>query len=157
MLVLFFDAQGVIHREFVCNQMITAAVYLQILQNLAVSIQTKRPALWHSGLFVLHHDNAPAHKANIVQQWLGQRHWRILRHPAYSPDLAPADFWMFPRLKKVLQGICFPDLNTLEFETDRLLGLIPHFEYQKAVTDTWKHRMQRCIGREGNYFEGMPH
>jgi hypothetical protein len=24
-------------------------------------------------------------------------------HPSYSPDLAPADFWLFPKLKSVLK------------------------------------------------------
>jgi hypothetical protein len=25
-------------------------------------------------------------------------------HPPYSPDSAPCDFWLFPKLKKALKG-----------------------------------------------------
>ncbi len=55
-------------------------------------------------------------------------------HLPCSPDLACADFWLFPKLKKMLRGIRFPDLNTLEYETDCLLGLIPSHEYKHALT-----------------------
>ncbi len=118
MLVLFFDFQGVVYREFVGGQTITGEVYLKILQGLLQAIQHRRIRLWRSGLFVLHQDNASAHTCDDVQHWIGRHHIRVLDHPPYSPDLAPCDFWIFNRLKKHLRGIRFPDLNTLEFETD---------------------------------------
>ncbi|RVE52877.1 hypothetical protein evm_002534 [Chilo suppressalis] len=32
---------------------------------------------------------------------------RVLGHPPYSPDLAPRDFFLFPKLKNLLKGKCF--------------------------------------------------
>jgi hypothetical protein len=29
----------------------------------------------------------------------------------YSPDFAPADFWLFPELSRVLKGNCFLDIE----------------------------------------------
>jgi hypothetical protein len=33
--------------------------------------------------------------------------------PSYSPDLAPADFWLFPKLKSVLKGKRFSDVEDI--------------------------------------------
>ncbi len=116
MLVLFFDQQGIVHREFIRNQTITKQVYLQILKRLMDSIEMRHPKLWRDGDYVIHDDNAPAHRRDVVTNWVNSKHFRTMNHPPYSPDLAPADFWLFPTLKKLLRGIRFPDLNTLEFE-----------------------------------------
>jgi hypothetical protein len=35
-----------------------------------------------------------------------------LDHPSYSPDLAPCDFWLFPKLKTALKGHRFSDIVT---------------------------------------------
>jgi histone-lysine N-methyltransferase SETMAR len=34
-------------------------------------------------------------------------HYELLEHPPYSPDLAPSDFCLFPKLKFFLTGQCF--------------------------------------------------
>jgi histone-lysine N-methyltransferase SETMAR len=31
-------------------------------------------------------------------------HYELLEHPPYSPDLAPSDFYLFPKLKLFLAG-----------------------------------------------------
>jgi len=31
-------------------------------------------------------------------------HYELLEHPPYSPDLAPCDFYRFPKLKLFLNG-----------------------------------------------------
>jgi histone-lysine N-methyltransferase SETMAR len=63
----------------------------------------KRPKLWSSDL-VLHHDNAPAHKALSVKQYLTLKSITEVEHPPCSPDLAPNDFWLFPKIKSALKG-----------------------------------------------------
>jgi hypothetical protein len=34
----------------------------------------------------------------------------VVPHPLYSPDLAPCDFFLFPRLKSTLKGKRFQDV-----------------------------------------------
>jgi hypothetical protein len=34
----------------------------------------------------------------------------VVLHPPYSPDLAPCDFFLFPRLKSILKGKQFQDV-----------------------------------------------
>jgi hypothetical protein len=38
-------------------------------------------------------DNAPYHKAAFTQQKLTDLHFEVLKHLAYSPDLAPSDHY----------------------------------------------------------------
>jgi len=46
--------------------------------------------------WILHHDNAPAHTALSVREFLANKQITVLEHPAYSPDLAPSDFFSVP-------------------------------------------------------------
>ena len=46
-----------------------------------------------------HYDNAPAHRAFTTQEFLVGMEVQLLEHPAYSPDLAPCDFGLFPYVK----------------------------------------------------------
>ena len=41
-------------------------------------------------------DNAPAHTLQVAMT--------VATHPPYSPDMAPSDFYLFPRLKSLLCG-----------------------------------------------------
>jgi histone-lysine N-methyltransferase SETMAR len=42
--------------------------------------------------------NAPAHMALSVREFLATKQINVLEHPAYSPDLAPSDFFLFPKI-----------------------------------------------------------
>ena len=35
-------------------------------------------------------------------------------HPPYRPDLAPCDFWLFPKLKEELWGCCYETIEMKE-------------------------------------------
>ena len=72
-----------------------------VLRRLRESVRRKRLEKWRVGDWIMHHDNAPAHTLRLVQQFLATAQ---LQQPPYSPDLAPCDFFLFPRLKKVLKG-----------------------------------------------------
>ena len=46
----------------------------------------------------LHPDNVPSHEAGIMTEFLQKEKVTVLPHPPYSPDLAPCDYFLFPRL-----------------------------------------------------------
>ena len=48
---------------------------------------------------IIHHDNAPAHMSFKVSQVLAKNNMTVIPHPPYSPNLAPCDFFLFPKLK----------------------------------------------------------
>ena len=55
--------------------------------------------MWKNRDWLLHHDNAPAHISLVVREFLTKNNMTTVPHPAYSPDLAPCDFYMFPKIK----------------------------------------------------------
>ena len=65
--------------------------------------------------------NAPAHTSEIAMQAARSSGIEILPHPAYSPDLAPSDFWLFPKLKKFLKGQRFSTDDEVENATRKCL------------------------------------
>jgi len=57
--------------------------------------------------YFLPHDNAPAHTAGKTSDFIAQSGIEEIREASYSPDLAPCDFYLFPKIKKKLRGRVF--------------------------------------------------
>ena len=47
---------------------------------------------------------APAHMSQGAMTAATEYGFKILPHPPYSPDMAPSDFYLFPKLKSHLRG-----------------------------------------------------
>jgi hypothetical protein len=70
-LIIFFDSQDVVHKEFVPEgKTVNAEFYKGVMGRLLKRIQRVRPAAFCSLDFFLLNDNAPAHKAASVCQFL---------------------------------------------------------------------------------------
>lgn len=95
-IIVFFDVHGIVHWEFVPpGQTVNQHFYLEVLRRLREDVRRKRPELWRSGEWFLHHDNAPAHKALRMNRYLASQRWSVVPHSPYSPDLVLCDF-LFP-------------------------------------------------------------
>jgi hypothetical protein len=67
MLIIFFDSQGVVHKEFVPEgKTVNAEFYKGEMDRLLKHIQRVCPAAFCSRDFFLLQDNVPAHKAASV-------------------------------------------------------------------------------------------
>jgi len=51
----------------------------------------------------LYHDNAPTNFTALVQALIAKHHITQAYHSPNSPDLAPCNFWLFPKLKSPLK------------------------------------------------------
>ena len=49
-------------------------------------------------------DNAPAHTSQVAMTAATECGFEVLPHPPYSPDMAPSDFYLFPKLKSNVRG-----------------------------------------------------
>jgi histone-lysine N-methyltransferase SETMAR len=67
--------------------------------------------LFANNSWILHHDNTPAHTALSVRESLAAKQITVLEHSAYSPGLAPSDFFLFPKIKEILKGRHFDDID----------------------------------------------
>ncbi|GFX71170.1 mariner Mos1 transposase [Trichonephila clavipes] len=47
------------------GQTVNKEFYLDVMRRLRVAVRRKRPVLWASSHWMLHHDGAPAHTANL--------------------------------------------------------------------------------------------
>ena len=104
------------------------------------------------GDWLLHHDNAPAHSSNFVQQFLAKHKIVQLRQPPYSPGIALCDFWMFRKLKMALIGKRFDEIETIQSNATRELKAIPKSAFEDCFK-MWKHRWERVVQSNGDYFE----
>lgn len=154
MLIVFFDYQGVVHSEFLpTGQTANAAWYVQVLRNLREKIRLLRPKLWINKSWFLHHDNAPIHTAHSTCDYLTKHNVHVIPLAPYSPDMAPCDFFLFPKLKLPLRGKHFETIEAIKENSKRELKAIPKEAYEKCYKD-WKKRWHMCIASDGDYFEG---
>jgi hypothetical protein len=48
----------------------------------------------------------------------------VVPHPPYSPDLAPCDFFFFPKIKMTFKGRRFNDVEEIQAETQAALHAV---------------------------------
>jgi len=129
----FFDSRGIVHYEFVpTGQTVNQVYYLEVLENLRKKVRRKRPEIFTNNSWILHHDNATAHTALSVREFLATKQITVLEHPAYSPDRAPSDFYLFPKIKEILKGRHFDDIDDIRSKRTAALKAIPQNEFQNC-------------------------
>jgi len=94
--------------------MVNKQFYQEVLPRLRDAVRRKRPELWENQTWMLHHDNAPAHASLLFRNYLGKHQTSVVPHPPYSPNLAPADFFLFPKLKTTLKGRHFQTMEEIQ-------------------------------------------
>jgi len=153
MLVIFFDWQGVIHKEFVPEgETIDAVYYKGVMERPLNRIRRVRPGMCESGDWFLLHDNAPSHNATIVKQFLAQPKVTVLDHPPYSPDLAPADYFLFPKVKSHLKGRLFDSISDIQSAVTSTLNTIAKDDFYKGIQKLHDHA-NLYVQLEGMYVE----
>ena len=122
------------------------------LTNLLVILEHGPSKGW-AGVHLLH-DSASSHKCEVVKSFLASEKVKVLKHPLYSPDLSPCDFFLFPRLKKMLFGNTFSSRSSLRSAVYQCFKQIPKENYLSAFRD-WVKNVQKCVSVKGEYFEGL--
>ena len=107
MATVFWDAKGVIMLDFLASRStITGVYYANLLDQLRTAIREKRRGKLSKGV-LLQQDNARVHTCKVAMDSVERNGYELIPHPAYSPDLAPSDFFLFPNLKKDIRGLHF--------------------------------------------------
>ena len=92
-------------KEFVpSGKIVNGKFFCEILRRLRENVRCKWPEISNNGDWLLHQDNAPAHTSLVVREFLTNNNMTTVPHPAYSPHLAPFNFYMFPKLKLQVKG-----------------------------------------------------
>ena len=91
--------------------------------------------------------------ALTMTEFLATKQITVSEHPAYSPDLTPTDFFLFPKMKEILKGRHFDYIDYNRNNTRAALKAIPQNQFQYCF-EGWTVRWHRCIASQGEYFEG---
>lgn len=152
MATVFWDTEGILLIDYKDKGVsITGEYYADLLRQLKTAIKEKRRGKLTKGVLLLH-DNAPVHKSRVAMAALYHCGFEMLNHPPYSPDLAPCDYYLFPKLKKELRGKKFS--NDEEVKS----AISAYFEDKDNTfffdgINKLIERSEKCIRVKGEYIE----
>jgi [histone H3]-lysine36 N-dimethyltransferase SETMAR len=148
MLSVWWGTRGVVYWELVPpNKTIDNIVYCAQIERLTEKLRTIYPN-W--GKVYYQHDNARPHVHKDVQNKIKSLNWEILEHPAYSPDLAPSDYYLFLSLSNDLRNRQFKEERDLkEYLSSFFRSKSPEF-YERGINDL-PRRWRMVIDSHGEY------
>jgi hypothetical protein len=80
-----------------------------------------------------------------MKQFLANKNITVLQHPPYSPDHAPCDFYLFPKIKSVLKGTHFVSVEHVKTKMTEILNSLMEHDLHNCF-EHWQHRMQTQKG-----------
>jgi hypothetical protein len=91
-------------------------------------------------------------KNKRTREFLAMKQITVLEHPPYLPDLAPNDFFLFPKIKEILKGRYLDDIGDIRSNTTETLKAIQQNQFQNCF-EGCARRWHRCMASKGEYFE----
>jgi histone-lysine N-methyltransferase SETMAR len=152
MALVFWDAEGILFINYLeKGKTITGEYYSSILTRLDEKICEKRSGLQKKKI-IFHQDNEPAHKSVLAMRKLRDLHYETLKHPTYSPDLAPSDFYLYPNLKLFFVGQCFSSNQEANAAVEGYFADLTKNHYRDGIM-MLEHHWNKCISLKGDYIE----
>ena len=153
LMILFFDSTGMIYMHWVpTGQTVNKEDYFEVLREFRKRFRRKRPALFKSVQWHFHQDNTPVHNSILVTDYLTKMGIKTVPHPPYSTDLAPCDFWLFPKLKEKLRGCCYETIEEMKEAVTKVIGTLTQEDFHGAF-QKFLEQYNKCIA-VGDYFKG---
>ena len=78
---------------------------------------------------------------------------KTVPHPPYSPDLAPYDFCLFPKLKEKIRGCRYETIEEMKEAVTKVIDTLTQEDFYGAFQKLLE-RYNKCIATGGDYFEG---
>ena len=109
----------------------------------------KRPALYKSGQWHFHQDNAPVDNSILVTDYLTKMGINTVALPPDCPDLAPCDFCLFAKLR----GCCYESIEEMKEAVTKVIDTLTEEDFHGALQKLLE-RYNKCIVAGGDYFGG---
>lgn len=152
MASIFWDVKGILMIDYLeKGKTINGKYYADLLVKLREAIKEKRRGKLSKTPLLLQ-DNASVHTAQIAVASAHNCGFQLLDHPAYSPDLAPSDFYLFPTIKRELRGKIFDSDDEVIDAVEDILGEKDE-EFFKNGIYKLEDRWTRCVEKDGDYVE----
>ena len=78
---------------------------------------------------------------------------KTVPHRPCSPDLAPCDFCLFPKLKENLRGYHYETIEEMKETVTKVIVTLTQKDFD-GVFQKLLERYNKCIAARGDYFEG---
>jgi histone-lysine N-methyltransferase SETMAR len=122
------------------------------MEKLLNRIRRVRPGMCEFGDCFLLNYNTPSHNATIFKQFLAQWKVTVLDHPPYSPDLAPADYFLFRKVKFHSKGRLFDSISDIQKAVTSTVNIIANDDFYEGIQKLYD-RANLCIHLERMYVE----
>ena len=119
--------------------------YVEVLRDFRKRFRRKRPALFKSGQWHFHQENAPAHNSILVIDYLTKMGIKTVPHPLYSPDLAPCDFFLFPKFR----GCRYETTEEMKEAVTKVIDTLTQEDFDGAFQKLLE-RYHKCIAAGGD-------
>ena len=115
--------------------------------------KAKYPSLVNRQRVLFQRDNAKPHTSIITKEKIEEL-WGIeyLPHPAYSPDLAPSDYYLFRSMAHYLSGRNFTNVKDVEVACLEFFSSISKEWYLSGIQELTE-RWLKTIEHNGLYFD----
>ena len=119
-------------KEVITPQLIGQRVRVTMLR-FRKRFRQKRPALFKSAQWHFQQDNAPVHNSILVIDYLTKLGIKTVLHPLYSPDLAPCDIWLFPKLR----GCYYETIEEMKEAVTKVIDMLTQENFHGAFRSCW--------------------
>ena len=145
----FFDSTGGIYMHWVpTGQTVNMEYYVEVWKEFRKRFRQKRPALFKSGQWHFHQDNTPVHNSTLVTDYLSKMGIKTVPHPPSSPDLAPYDFWLFPKLR----GYHYETIEEMKEAVTKVIDTLIQEDFHEAFQKLLE-QYNMCIAAGRDFFE----
>ena len=131
MLTVFWNLERVVHADFLEKETINPQRYIE-----TPALKRRMEQIGIRNETLLQHD-ARHHTSAATRDAIQRLDFSLLLHPPYSPDLAPGDFHLFPKLKELEE----------HFSCDEEVKSALRKWFQKQSTDFFKDGFQKLVQR----------
>ena len=107
------------------------------------------PALFKSGQWHFYQDNAPVHNSILATDYLSKIGIKTVHHPPDSPDIAPCNFWLFPKLP----GYRYETIEEMKEAVMKVIDTLTQEDFHGALQKLLE-RYNKFIAAGEDYFKG---
>ena len=150
---LFLTALCMIYMHWVpTGQTVDKEYCVEVLREFRKKFCRKRPALFKSSQWHFHQDNALVHNSILITDYAIKMGIKTVAHRLYSPDLAPCEFWFFPKLKENLTGCHYETIEEMKEAMTKVIDMLTQEDFHGALQKLLEWH-NKCIAAGGDYFE----
>ena len=150
MIIVMWGIRGFhIVEALPAGETFTGVYAAALIRRFDASMRKTRKKMGAKGM-TIHWDNARPHKSATAVEAIREVGVLQMPHPSYSPDISPADFFLFGEIKRRLKGESFGDSEEL-LAAVRLITESIDKNTREKVFREWISRLEFVISSGGEY------